>query len=157
MMTEIETLVALVREYRAVIDGAEGSRAHTLLRRCATLLPRIYAAGLALPEVEPETEGVDAPQIESPLRLLGALLGRYDSYLEIFDPYQEDDSVRGLVSDDLADSYLDLVEPLAAFEAGRVHDAVWSWRVSIRGHCGDHIVDAMRAIHRLIHVHMPED
>ena len=118
---------------------------------------RIYAAGLVLPDVEPESERVDARTTESPLRRLGALLGRYDSYLEIYDPYEEGEPVHGLISDDLADVYLDLVEPLAAFESGRVQDAVWSWRFNIRGHCGDHIVDAMRAIHRLIHLHMPED
>ena len=157
MAKDTEAFVALVREYKAVIDGAGGTMPHALLRQCALLLPRIYAAGLALPDVEPESGGVGAPTVESPMRRLGALLGRYDSYLEIFDPYEEDEPVRGLISDDLADVYLEVVEPLAAYEAGRVQDAVWSWRFSIRGHCGDHIVDAMRAVHRLIHLHMPED
>jgi len=157
MTTDIETFVALIREYRAIIDGADGGAAHALLRRCAILLPRIYAAGLTLPDVEPEQESINAPAVESPMRRLGALFGRYDSYLEIFDPYQENEPVRGLISDDLADIYLELVEPLSAFEAGRIQDAVWNWKFSSRGHCGDHIVDAMRAIHRLIHVHMPEN
>jgi hypothetical protein len=157
MTTDIQAFVALVREYRAVVDGADDRAPHALLRRCAVLLPRIYAAGLELPDVEPETESVDTRTIESPMRRLGALLGQYDSYLEIFDPYEEGEQVRGLISDDLADVYLDLVEPLAAFESGRVQDAVWSWKLSIRGHCGDHIVDTMRAVHRLIHLHMPEE
>jgi hypothetical protein len=157
MITETEGFVALVREYRAVIDGADGRSPHAWLLRWALLLPRIYAAGLALPDVEPETEEVDTRTVESPMRRLGAILGRYDSYAEIFDPYEEDEPVRGLISDDLADIYLDLLEPLSVFEAGRIQDAVWNWKFSIRGHCGDHIVDTMRAIHRLIHLHMPED
>ena len=157
MTADIEAFVALIREYRAIIDGADDRAAYTLLRRCSTLLPRIYAAGLTLPDVEPEQQSVDAAAVESPMHRLGALFGRYDSYLEIFDPYHEDEPVRGLISDDLADIYLELVEPLGAFEAGHIQDAVWSWKFSSRGHCGDHIVDAMRAIHRLIHVHMPED
>jgi hypothetical protein len=147
----------LVREYRAVIDGADGRSPHALLRRCALLLPRIYAAGLSLPDVEPDTESVDERTVESPMRRLAVIFGRYDSYAEIFDPYEDEEPVRGLISDDLADIYLDLVDPLSALESGRIQDAVWSWKFGIRGHCGDHIVDTMRAVHRLIHLHMPED
>jgi len=156
MTTGIEAFVALVREYRAVVDSADDRAPHALPRRCALLLPRIYAAGLTLPDADPETESVDARTIESPIRRLGAILGRYDSYLEIFDPYEEGEPVQGLISDDLADVYLDLVEPLEAFESRRVWDAVCSCTFSIRGHCGDHIVDTMRTVHRLIHVRMPE-
>lgn len=152
----LDDFVGLVRDYKALVDDPGGSTAHGFLRSCASVLPRIYAAGIALPDVEPEDEDVDR-SVASPMRNLGALLGRYDSYLEIFDPYVDEEPVRGLISDDLADIYLDLVNPLASFEAGRVRDAVWAWRFNLRGHCGDHIVDTMRAIHRLVHDHMPDD
>ena len=85
------------------------------------------------------------------------MLGKYDAYHEVFDPYVDEAPVVGLISDDLADIYLDLVSPLVAFEAGRVNDAIWEWRFGLRGHCGDHLVDTMRAIHRLVHNHMPHD
>lgn len=151
-----DAFASLVREYKGLIDGAAAVTAHGFLSSCASVLPRIYAAGIALPDVEPECADVGR-SVESPMRKVGALLGRYDSYLEVFDPYVEAEPVRPLISDDIADIYLDLVNPLAAFEAGRVRDAVWTWKFNVRGHCGDHIVDTMRAIHRLVHDHMPAD
>lgn len=157
MTGDLEAFVNLVRDYKGVIDDVERLTAHAFLKRCAILLPRLYSMGIELPDVAPNTQSADEQTIPSPLARLGALLGRYDSYLEVFDPYEEGEPVRGLISDDLADIYLDLVEPLTAFDSGRVHDAIWSWRFSLRGHGGDHIVDAMRAVHRLIHVHMPHD
>jgi hypothetical protein len=146
----------LVREYKALVEGAGQLTAHGFLYSCARALPRIYAAGIDLPDLEPRDIDVP-PSVESPMRHLRALLGPYDNYFEIFDPYEEQEAVRGLISDDLAGIYLDLVNPLRDFEAGRIGDAVWTWKVNVRGHCGDHIVDAMRAIHRLVHNHLPPD
>jgi hypothetical protein len=151
----VDEFVSLVREYRALVDGLESSSAHSFLVSCAAVLPRIYSAGLALPEVEPG--GRDGKQsVESPMRRIGALLGRYDTYREVFDPYEDGEPVQAMISDDLADIYLDLVNPLLEFELGQQSEALWAWKFNLRGHCGDHIVDTMRAIHRLVHDHMPD-
>ncbi len=152
----LDDFVALVRQYKALVDGSAGFTAHQFLSACASLLPRIYAAGIALPDVEPETEDVER-SVESPMPKLMTRFGIYEIYLEIYDPYEEDDPVRGMISDDLVDIYRDLVNPLVALEANRVKDAVWEWKFNLCGHCGDHIVDTMRAIHRLVHDHMPHD
>ena len=156
---KVDDFVALVHEYRALVDGAADSKVHAFLTSCARLLPRIYAAALELPDVEPDTEDIDSG-VESPMDRLAVRIGRYDYYWEVFDPRIDGDEERvvcGQLSDDLADVYLDLVDPLASFEAGRVADAVWSWKFGLRSHYGAHIVSAMRAIHVLIHEHMPVD
>jgi hypothetical protein len=152
----LDGFVSLIREYKALVDGAPTSTAHRFLSACAALLPRIYAAGISLPDTQPDSENV-VRTAESPTAALSTLLGRYDPYLEIFDPYVQEEPVHGVISDDLADIDLDVVNPLISFDAGHVNDAVWQWRFNVRGHCGDHIVDTMRAIHRLVHDHMPDD
>ena len=158
MNNNVDTFVRLVREYLLVIDRAADSTPHSLLGSCARLLPRIYSAAMELPDVEPETDDLSSEgDAVSPMPTLQPLFGRYDGYFEVYDPYVEDEPVMSSLADDLADIYLDLARPLGAFDAGHVADAVWSWRFNVRGHCGDHLVDALRAIHRLVNDHMPSD
>ena len=95
--------------------------------------------------------------VESPVHRPGHLLGRHDSYFEVFDPYVDEPPVVGSLADDLADIYLDLARPLRLFDRGRVADATWEWVFSMRSHCGDHLVDALRATHRALNSHMPSD
>jgi hypothetical protein len=82
---------------------------------------------------------------------LARLLGPWDLYSEVFDPCKETEAIHQTLSDDLADIYIDLKRELSVFDGGAVDDAIWSWRFTLAGHCGDHIVDAMRVIHRRIH------
>jgi len=156
MTTVIDEFVALVREYVELIDRAGSTAAHPFLQACARVLPRIYATGLDLPNVEPGDDDA-APVIASPLTRVKSLLGRYDSYSEVFDPYVDEPPVVGSLADDLADVYLDLARPLEAFDAGRTADALWEWRFNLLRHCGDHLVDAMRTIHRAVNSHMPPE
>lgn len=156
MTTLVDDFVALVREYVALVDRANAGSAYAFLRSCASVLPRIYATGLDLPDSSPTGDETE-PVIESPLRRLGDLLGRYDTYSEVFDPYIDEPPVSVSLADDLADVYLELARPLRVFDNGRVADATWDWAFAIRGHCGDHLVDALRAIHRALNSHMPFD
>lgn len=156
MTTVVDEFVALVREYVELVDRASAIPAYAFLRSCARVLPRIYATGLDLPDVEPGDEDV-AVVVASPLADIKNLLGSFDYYSEVFDPYFDEKLVVASLSDGLADIYLGLAEPLGAFDAGRTADAIWEWRFNLRGHCGDHLVDAMRAIHRAVNYHMPPE
>jgi len=138
----VDTFVQLVREYVTTIDRASQSQPHELLSSCARLLSRIYSAGLDLPDVQPTDDDVDA-EVASPMAKLTSLFGRYDNYFEVFDPFVDEKPVVGSLADDLADIYLDLARPLAAFDAGRTSDALWTWKFNLQGHCGDHLVDAL--------------
>ena len=144
---------SLAREYDSLLRGAQNLKPHEFLLACAKLLPRIYAAGLGLPNVEPD-DTEPAPAARSPSL---PSLGRFDIYSEVFDPFVHGDPVMSALSIDLSEIYSDLVGPLHEFDAGRVANAIWSWRFNICGHCGEHLVDALRAIHRAIFDHMPAD
>jgi hypothetical protein len=82
---------------------------------------------------------------------LAQMLGTRDVYSEVFDPRTKNAAIQTTLSDDLSDIFIDLKGALTEFDSGRVDNAVWSWRFTLAGHCGDHIVDAMRAIHRHIY------
>jgi hypothetical protein len=157
MDANTEKFIVVVKEYLALIDGAAGYTAHALLRQCAILLPEIYSLGLQLPDVEPKHIGVHRTRLESPMKTLTDLLGDYNRYKEVYDPLCDVDLIEPTLSDDLADIFLDLQSPWEDFQRGNKEDAIWSWRFSIRGHCGDHIVDSLRVIHRLVHDAMPDD
>jgi Domain of unknown function (DUF5063) len=150
---QAEDFAPLAREFTILLNRAAEMRPYDLLVACASLLPRIYTAGLNLPEVEPDDasspEPVPHPSLPS--------LGRFDIYSEVYDPYVHVEPVMASLALDLAEIYSDLAGPLHEFDAGRIANAIWSWRFNLRGHCGDHLVDALRAIHRAVHDHMPSD
>jgi hypothetical protein len=152
----IESFVGLVREYLAAVDDAVNLGPHAFLSTCARVLPRIYAHGLELPDTEPADVEFDA-DVASPMSRLTGLLGQYNVYAEVFDPCIDKEFLTKTISDDLADIYLDLKRPLLAFEAGKTANAVWQWKFNLQTHCGEHLVDVLRPIHRLINDHMPSD
>lgn len=146
----------LVREFQLLIDKAHPGARHDLLLRCAILLPRIYAAGLTLPDLGHEGEDEEL-EVTCPLAALTTLLGAHDSYQMVYDPTRDFETVTGSIADDLTDIYLDLVRPLLTYDAGHVADAVWQWKFNVRGHCGEHIVNVMRPLHFLVDDHLPPD
>lgn len=156
-MSGIEHFLSLVREYVRLIENAQSPSPHRFLFQCAVLLPRIYSLGLELPETEPKSDEIVTYDGNSPVRVLSSILGRYDEYWEIFDPVFEKEAVAATLSDDLADVYMELKGPLIAYEKGQESDAIWQWKFNIKTHCGDHLVDALRTIHRLINDHMDPD
>ncbi|MFC1853929.1 DUF5063 domain-containing protein [candidate division CSSED10-310 bacterium] len=149
--------VSTVREYIALIEGASDLRAYDILAQSAILLPKIYAAGMTIQESEPETE---EPRTYDGPSVMGTLLdkfGKYDEYFEIFDPTEDKDRVVRSLADDFADIYTNLKGPLDAYDQNQCSDALWQWRFNLRTHCGDHLVDALRALHRLVNDHMDSD
>ena len=85
------------------------------------------------------------------------VLGKYDSYFEVFDPAFDTDAIQTMLSDDLSDIYTNLKRPLIKYESGEEPNqriAIWEWKFNIQTHCGDHLVDALRPIHRLVYDHL---
>ena len=158
----IDQFLELVRRYLALADEVQQSRARAFLCECAILLPQIYAIGQQLPDVElPDSDQSDGVEnFQSPITTIHQKLGKYDLYWEVFDPVFDTKPVVGLLSDDLTDIYRELKEPLAKYETdveGQQRTAIWEWKFNIAGHCGDHLVDVLRPIHRLVYNHMPAD
>jgi hypothetical protein len=158
----VEQFVALARNYIALVDECASGSPHDFLAACARLLPQIYAVGIELTDPELPEHDVELPpeQVRSPISMIGKLLGRYDQYAEVFDPVFDRGFLLTHLSDDLSDIYNDLLVPLRWWDrcddAAR-SQALWQWKFNITGHCGDHLVDALRPIHRLVFDHMVPD
>jgi len=109
------------------------------------LLMTLYISAANLPEAEPETT-------ESSLDISEAAAIRFaeqipTTYWEIFDPYADADSVCGDLVDDLSDIAADLRDGMKEYEAGSFRNAIFEWRFGLNNHWGQHVVDALRALH----------
>jgi hypothetical protein len=155
-----EQFVKLARKYLALIDGLPGPSAHEFLSQCAILLPQLYYLGQQLPDVElPDGDPLDENQkpIESPMGKIMSLLGKYDRYCEVFDPIFDNQAITTHLSDDLSDIYTDLKRPLVKYDSGEEPNqriAIWEWAFHLKIHWGNHLVDALRPIHSLVHDHL---
>lgn len=127
----VETMGSLTPEDRPV----EAVRLLSDLIGSAVDLPRNVDV------TDAEVERGAAPRIE---------LGDLDFYYEVFDPFIRDELVIGSLSDDLADIYVDLREGIDLLEQGHLGGALWAWRLLYETHWGDHAVDALRALHRMV-------
>ncbi len=85
--------------------------------------------------------GVGHPPVE---------VSEFDGYWEVFDPFEFDEPVVGSLSDDLGDIYIDIHTGLDCLDEGDPSAALWAWSFSYETHWGDHAVDAMRALHRIV-------
>jgi hypothetical protein len=80
-------------------------------------------------------------------------LGRFRAYWYVPDPFEEHQPVLGTLVDDLAGVYWDIKDGLAFYNLmpdSNIEDAIWYWRFTFMNHWGLHLVDALRAIHRII-------
>lgn len=158
----VEKFVTLTRDYVALVDACASGSLRDFLVACARLLPQIYAVGIELPDPELPEDDFELPpdELKSPMSAIGELLGKYDEYAEVFDPVIDREFLLTHLSDDLADIYSDLLVPLRWWDRGggaARTQAVWQWKFNITGHCGDHLVDALRPIHRLVYDHLNPD
>jgi hypothetical protein len=159
----VRQFVEVAGRYCGLVENYEALTAYELARRAADLLPSLYAAGLALPDVampEAQSEKPDAFYDAVPIkhtaalgRALGEKIGAYNRYWQVPDPFEEEEPVAALLGEDLADLYGDLKRGLIAFDKGTEHDAAeaaWHWRFSFGNHWGRHLVSALRALHYMV-------
>jgi hypothetical protein len=121
----------------AVIDRTQSARQHLL---------ELYAAAVALPSIEPP-DGTKARGSPDPPQNWSGF-DTFETYWEIFDPYDLQEPVAGSLSDDVLDVYRDLRRGLALWDSHHDAGAVWEWKFHFDAHWGDHAVDALRALHR---------
>jgi len=122
-------------------------------RAALGLLPELYLAALALPNIWPDTP-YDKRVSKEHHERWKTLTTKFDSlpvrnYLNVFSPLErgDDEPVSCWLADDLADIYLDLEEGLGYLEKGDAEQAIWVWRFGFWNHWGRHLVGALSALH----------
>jgi hypothetical protein len=161
------TQEVLARKFAAVVErfclfveqGMPQDKAEMVVQ-IARLLTELYSAALDLPDIETDEKGVHVQSIDIPLeqweakqRCIGQILGESNLYWEVFNPYHLEEPVSQTLGDDIADLYLDVKAGLLLMERGSstdVHEAVRQWKEGFVYHWGDHLVDALRVLHRCI-------
>jgi hypothetical protein len=133
------------RGFCAFVDTASSLPMRDRLRGAREHLAELVRAAGQLPDVPPQPLNPTA-HAGSPARWPG--FGELDPYWEVFDPYDPQAPLQASLSDDVLDVYGDLQRGLAAYEAGRIDEAIWVWRFYFEVHWADHAVDALRALHR---------
>lgn len=135
------------REFcRFVNELGTASDRESMFRELAARLARLYAAGLALPDVF----GDDVAAEPEPTR--PGLDGLDVLYWLVFNPLELDEPVASTLADDIGDIYLDVARGLALFDEPTCswQSAAWSWRFHLSIHWGNHATSALRAIQWLL-------
>jgi hypothetical protein len=148
----------------AVASGDAGSQAISLL---LLDVARICVAGAQLgaltdvildTNVEPMVPSL--PDIDDLRVRLADELGPVNEYVEVFDPYAEEELVAYSLSDDLTEIAGDMMHGLRHFDAGRPAESLWWWQFTYLNHWGNHAGAALRALQAVVaHVRldaMPE-
>lgn len=113
-----------------------------------SLILRLYANGLSLPDMEPETDNV-ADDVKLPQMCIRISQDIPSSYWEVFNPLEEDAPVCGSLYDDLRDIARDLQVGISEYEAGKIGNAVFEWSFGLNNHWGQHAVDIIKTLHSL--------
>jgi uncharacterized protein DUF5063 len=152
------------RAFIAVVDGRRSMAPEVWVGRVHPALAELYAAALALPEVESVSPNQRNSRMSDDAwrelyHDMGAILGRWNYYWDIFDPYNESDRepVCGSLADDLADIYRDVSDGLPGEKTTTnvsLHsDVIWGWRFGFESHWAYHATGALRAINKAMFSH----
>ncbi len=148
---KIDKFVEVARDY---CNWAEESnlKQYEDVKRAVSLLVRIYAAVLELPnedcddELDLDEERISEEEWKRVIERFRKLPFNY--YLTPFSPAElEKEVVTGDLADDLADIYRDLKSGILLYEKGKTNEALWEWTFSFNAHWGRHAVSALHALH----------
>ena len=109
------------------------------------LLMKLYISVSHLPNAEPETIDLSSDTSEPIVIKISKMISPF--YWEIFDPYVKEEPVCGELRDDLSEIAEDLMEGMKEYDKGRIGNAVFAWKDGFKTHWGQHVVDALKALH----------
>ncbi len=111
------------------------------------MLMTLYISAMSLPATEPETNELSSDISEAVSIRFSEQIPTM--YWEIFDPYVDEEPVCGDLLDDLSDIAADLRDGMKEYETGRFGNAIFEWKFGLNNHWGQHIVDALKALHSI--------
>jgi hypothetical protein len=146
LTNEVGAFVERARELCSFVERVSTYSLDQRLAQTRVELLEVYQAAVALPYVEPDEQGSPRVDVTHPEPWAG--FDEFEHYWEVFDPYVDEPSLGGSLSDDLLDVYGDVQRGLVLWDQGWPRAAIWAWRFHFDIHWGDHAVDALRALHR---------
>lgn len=144
-LAQLAVVAETAQVFRALLDTTDRFETKRQLVALAKATAELYSAALPLELCEASD---DLP--ETTFAVPSVTVAGGDVYWEVFDPYEEEAPVCGSLTDDIRDIYRDVVVGLLLYDQGALSDAQWTWASLRQQHWGDHAVDALRALQRLI-------
>ena len=143
---KIDSFCNLAEDYCSYIGNNEISI--DTVEKLMELLMKLYIAAMDLPNLEPNTieEPLSAEDNNFKIQINEQI---EPFYWEVFDPYILEEPVCGHLEDDLSGIAEDLLCGIKEYEAGRYCNAVFEWRLGLYSHWGNHVVNALRALHSI--------
>ena len=145
-MDRADEFYKLAKEYYTYITETEIS--NDSVNMLMELLMKLYISAMKLPDMEPDTtDRLSSDSINPVIIKINENIIPY--YWEVFDPAVQDEPVCGYLADDLSDIAVDLLNGINEYDAGRIGNAVFEWKLGSNSHWGSHAVDALRALHSI--------
>jgi len=171
MMTEFEEAGQLVyskpvlefttvaNEVCKFIENPTSLEVASLLGTLQKVLPFLYMKATLLPQTEllfddGNEKFVTEEEWQAIRNRLLAIIGKYDSYVELMDEETETDEAKvSSISENLADIYQDLKDYSSLFQIGAeqiMNDALWEIKYNFQRYWGIKVLSTMSTIHRLL-------
>ncbi|MFH1226641.1 MAG: DUF5063 domain-containing protein [Planctomycetota bacterium] len=161
-LTAVREFAQAAQEYCLILENNLQLPNDDFLKKIADSLSLLYFRASALPNVEPPEKDsvIDKKFISEQAKTLQEKLwdklGKKNVYWEVWDPYQlgKDDPMQTTLSDDLADIYSEVKGSLEIYNLqtkNSILEATFVWRNNFEHHWGQHLVDALKAIYRLLY------
>jgi hypothetical protein len=144
---------AAAAKFIEVVDSAPHFETEVFLANVSHSMAELYSVALALPTVEPETNGTDVAPFQSDKwdklrRSLEKKIGILGTYWTIFDFTEKQEPVQTSLAGDISEIYFDLKQSLQLEETSDPTSGVlFDWRLAFRSHWGRHLLAALTAIH----------
>ncbi|TET31890.1 MAG: DUF5063 domain-containing protein [Planctomycetota bacterium] len=155
---DVDEFVKYVEHYCQLIENRDSVSTGEFIKKAAVLLPALYMGAAKLPMLWTDSDDLIDDYVTTDMaakvsRDIDGKLGKYSSYWQVFEPYEEEgEASRGMLFDDFADIYRDLKDALETYKKGTEKDreeALWAWKFGFEHHWGDHITFALPAVHWL--------
>jgi len=169
----LSTFPPVAQGFCTFVEGFADYELEVFVLELSIQLARVCEAAAKLPYIVAESRSESELEIGKPtsdsvaahterwreLRLkLQTYLGNADHYWKVFDPTTEKDPVEGMLSDDIADIYLDLQDGLNLLASGApAGDAYFKWRFDFRAHWWRHAADALKTTLAISDLALPEN
>lgn len=141
------------------IENPTTTEVASLLSTLQKVLPFLYMKATLLPQTEllfddGNEKFVTEEEWQAIRNRLLAIIGKYDSYLELMDEESETDEAKvSSISENLADIYQDLKDYSSLFQIGAeqiMNDALWEIKYNFQRYWGIKVLSTMSTIHRLL-------
>jgi hypothetical protein len=158
---EVSEFVKAVNDYCTLVENANNFSKKDFLEKSLTLLPTLYFYATAIPETEPSSEEpnqkiVTEADWENIDRMVKQKLGEHNEYLEVFreEMQESEQPIIASLAENFADIYQDLKDFITIYGMGTEEmmiDALWECKNNFRHLWGQHLTNALRALHNVFY------